>query len=229
MDAPYMQPRGSSASGQKKLIVAGLAAAFFVAALVFQVVSSNKKTSTAAPVATPIKQPDNTYACGQIAFTQSERDLSTKPEGPYFTCLEEAAKTCKPTSALIQHTIEGEYGFVRTYTTILSLQKRANGCEMKLEQGPLYIQKTDGDQPKEAIEQMYAAKYEHRIGECLYATNDELVKTLQNWDQGALPQPESSADYGLATCDGEYFEKTNLTVDQTGTGAEVTPTTTQDK
>lgn len=223
MDAPYMQPRERSVSGQKKLIVAGLAAAFFVAALVFQVVSSNKKTNTAAPVTAPIKQPDNTYACGQIAFAQSERDLSTKPEGPYFTCLEEAAKTCKPTSALIQHTIEGEYGFVRTYTTILSLQKRANGCEMKLEQGPLYIQKTDGDQPKEVIEQMYAAKYEHRIGECLYATNDDLIKTLQNWDQGALPQPESSADYGLATCDGEYFEKTNLSIDQTGTGAAVSP------
>lgn len=219
-----MQPRERSASGQKKLIVAGLAAAFFVAALVFQVVSSGKKPNTAAPVEAPIKQPDNTYACGQIAFTQSERDLSTKPEGPYFTCLEEAAKTCKPTSALIQHTIEGEYGFVRTYTTVLSLQKRANGCEMKLEQGPLHIQKTEENQQQEAIEQMYAAKYEHRIGECLYATNDDLVKTFQNWDLGALPQPESSADYGLATCSGEYFEQTNLTLDQTGSGEETTPT-----
>lgn len=193
-------------NNRKKIVVGVIAALFFILAIYFQSKSSPKKPSSPSSMSPQAQKEVEAGGCGMITITQNDRDLSYTKESQRFTCLIEAAKSCTATSAIVNHTLVGGGNYVRTYQTIISLTKRANGCEMRFERGPLTVQKYTTKKTNTSIEKQFNSAYEHRTGVCLYKKNNDLVTTLQNWDLGALPQPGSGADYGQSVCSGEYFE-----------------------
>lgn len=187
----------------RKILVAIIAAFFFILALYFQsrstrpndAVTSQQQAAPNAPVES---------GCGQIKILQNETTLTTA-EGPSFTCLKEAASSCRPTTAIVEHTIQSDT-FVRTFSSVITLAKSASGCEMRLERGALIVRSYGDDEMNASIEKAFNDAYEHRTGVCKYSKNEDLVRTFELWDMGALPQAGSGADYGTADCEGEYFE-----------------------
>lgn len=188
----------------KKILVAVVAALFFILALYFQSRATKPSSDSNPEVGQMAKDQPVESGCGQIKILQNESTLTTA-EGPSFSCLKEAAATCRPTTAIVEHTIQSDI-FVRTFSSIITLAKSAGGCEMRLERGALIVRSYGDDQTNASIEKTFNDAYQHRTGVCRYAKNEDLVQTFELWDLGALPQAGSGADYGTATCEGEYFE-----------------------